>query len=88
MHGDQLELYTDVEHLLPDHIKPECLEMVMEIQEYDPSTTETSHETVGKGPNKKHKWNNNPAQDITPGARFDENAGSDDEIDAGLFVSK
>ena len=85
--GDQLELYTDVERLLPDYIKPECLEMVMEIQEYDPSTTETSHETAGKGPNKKRKRNDDPARDITPGARFDENAGSDDEIEAGLFVS-
>ncbi|KAJ7139882.1 hypothetical protein C8R44DRAFT_765650 [Mycena epipterygia] len=32
--GDQLELYADVERLLPDHIKPECLEKEMEIQEY------------------------------------------------------
>ncbi|KAJ7107659.1 hypothetical protein C8R43DRAFT_1163829, partial [Mycena crocata] len=32
--GDQLELYGDVERLLPDHIKPECLEKAMEIQEY------------------------------------------------------
>ncbi|KAK7064429.1 ATP-dependent DNA helicase mph1 [Favolaschia claudopus] len=32
--GDQLELYSDVERLLPDHIKPECLEKAMEIQEY------------------------------------------------------
>ncbi|KAJ7706436.1 hypothetical protein B0H17DRAFT_1037209 [Mycena rosella] len=32
--GDQLELYGDVGRLLPDHIKPECLEKEMEIQEY------------------------------------------------------
>ncbi|KAJ6604410.1 hypothetical protein DFH09DRAFT_1122594 [Mycena vulgaris] len=32
--GDQLELYGDVERLLPDHMKPECLEKEMEIQEY------------------------------------------------------
>ncbi|KAJ7042488.1 hypothetical protein C8F04DRAFT_1076096 [Mycena alexandri] len=32
--GEQLELYGDVERLLPDHIKPECLEKEMEIQEY------------------------------------------------------
>ncbi|KAJ7655062.1 hypothetical protein DFH06DRAFT_1201495 [Mycena polygramma] len=32
--GDQLELYGDVERLLPDHIKPQCLEKEMEIQEY------------------------------------------------------
>ena len=32
--GDQLELYTDVARLLPEHIKPECLEKKMDIQEY------------------------------------------------------
>jgi len=32
--GDQLELYEDVERLLPDHVKPECLEKVMDIEEY------------------------------------------------------
>ena len=32
--GDQLELYTDVARLLPGHIKPECLEKKMDIQEY------------------------------------------------------
>jgi ATP-dependent DNA helicase MPH1 len=67
VHGDQLSLYTDVERLLPDYIKPECLEMVMEIQEYDPSATETSRETAGKGPSKKRKRNDDPARDIPPG---------------------
>lgn len=32
--GEKLELYADVERLLPEHIKPQCLEKVMEIQEY------------------------------------------------------
>ncbi|KAJ7630699.1 hypothetical protein FB45DRAFT_1027891 [Roridomyces roridus] len=32
--GDQLELYGDVGRLLPERVKPECLEKVMEIQEY------------------------------------------------------
>ena len=32
--GDQLELYGDVERLLPDHVKPECLEKKMDIEEY------------------------------------------------------
>jgi ATP-dependent DNA helicase MPH1 len=32
--GDQLELYKDVERLLPDHAKPECLEKKMDIEEY------------------------------------------------------
>jgi ATP-dependent DNA helicase MPH1 len=88
--GDQLELYTDVERLIPDNIKPECLEMVMEIQEYDPSTTKTSCETAGKGPNKKRKRNADPARDIAPGARSDENAGSDDDkaTEACLFAPR
>lgn len=32
--GDQLELYGDVERLLPDHMKPQCLEKKMDIEEY------------------------------------------------------
>lgn len=32
--GDQLELYGDVERLLPEHVKPECLEKKMDIDEY------------------------------------------------------
>ena len=66
--GDQLELYDDVERLLPDHIKPECLEMVMEIQEYDRSATERSRETAAKGPSKKRKRNDDPTRDMPPGA--------------------
>ena len=66
--GDQLELYDDIERLLPDHIKPECLEMVMEIQEYDRSATERSRENAAKGPGKKRKRNDDPARDIPPGA--------------------
>ncbi|KAF8273776.1 hypothetical protein EI94DRAFT_1562845 [Lactarius quietus] len=66
--GDQLELYDDVERLLPDHVKPECLEMMMEIQEYDRSATERSRETAAKGPTKKRKRNDDPTRDIPPGA--------------------
>jgi ATP-dependent DNA helicase MPH1 len=114
--GDQLELYDDVERLLPDHVKPECLEMMMEIQEYDRSATERSRQTAAKGPSKKRKRNDDPTRDIPPGAstgfvsvadllvkqkkdkkrkkvaRFDENAGLDDdtdeEIEAGLFAPR
>jgi ATP-dependent DNA helicase MPH1 len=32
--GEKLELYADVERLLPEHVKPQCLEKNMEIQEY------------------------------------------------------
>jgi ATP-dependent DNA helicase MPH1 len=66
--GEQLEFYDDVERLLPDHIKPQCLEMVMEIEEYDRSTTEKSRENVIQEPSKKRKRNNDPTRDIPPGA--------------------
>jgi hypothetical protein len=49
VHGNQLELYSDVERLLPDNIKPECMEMVMEVQAYDNSASHT------KNPRKKCK---------------------------------
>lgn len=32
--AEHLELYDDVERLIPAHLKPECVEMVMEIEEY------------------------------------------------------
>jgi ATP-dependent DNA helicase MPH1 len=32
--GDQLELYNDVERLIPADAKPQCKEMIMEIEEY------------------------------------------------------
>ena len=66
--GEQLELYDDVERLLPDHIKPQCLEMVMEIEEYDRSATEKSRESTTQEPSKKRKRNNDPTRDIPPGA--------------------
>ena len=33
--GQRYELYGDVHRLLPDHIKPECLEKVVEIEPYE-----------------------------------------------------
>ncbi|KAI0286801.1 hypothetical protein BGY98DRAFT_929898 [Russula aff. rugulosa BPL654] len=66
--GEQLELYDDVERLLPDHIKPQCLEMVMEIEEYDRSATEKSRTSTTQEPSKKRKRNNDSTRDIPPGA--------------------
>ena len=66
--GEQLELYDDVERLLPDHIKPQCLEMVMEIEEYDRSVTEKSRASTTQEPSKKRKRNNDSTRDIPPGA--------------------
>jgi ATP-dependent DNA helicase MPH1 len=94
---EQLELYDDVERLLPDHIKPQCLE-------YDRSAAEKSRERVIQEPSKKRKRNGGPTRDIPPGActgfvsvaellakqkvkkrkktaRFDEHAGLDDDTD-------
>lgn len=34
--GSQIELYADVERLLPDHIKPQCLEKEMPVTPYVP----------------------------------------------------
>ncbi|KAI0271516.1 hypothetical protein BC834DRAFT_859979 [Gloeopeniophorella convolvens] len=69
--GEQLELYNDVERLLPESIKPECLEMVMEIEEYDRdrATTEKARETNAPHPReKKRKRNEDPGRDIPLGA--------------------
>jgi ATP-dependent DNA helicase MPH1 len=66
--GEQLELYEDVERLLPDHIKPQCLEMVMDIEEYDRSAAEKSRERVTQEPSKKRKRNDDPTRDIPSGA--------------------
>ena len=66
--GEQLELYGDVERLLPDYTKPECLEMVMEIEEYDRATTESSRENIVREPSKKRKRNSDLARDIPSGA--------------------
>ena len=66
--GEQLELYDDVERLLPDHIKPQCLEMAMEIEEYDRSAAEKTREKVTQEPSKKRKRNDDPTRDIPPGA--------------------
>ncbi|KAF9535565.1 hypothetical protein CPB83DRAFT_841976 [Crepidotus variabilis] len=32
--GEMYELYADVERLIPEHMKPECIEKVVEIQKY------------------------------------------------------
>ncbi|KAH9914949.1 P-loop containing nucleoside triphosphate hydrolase protein, partial [Fomitopsis serialis] len=34
VNAEELELYADVERLLPDHVKPECVERVLEVEEY------------------------------------------------------
>ncbi|KAG8902061.1 3'-5' DNA helicase [Tulasnella sp. 403] len=37
--GDQLELFGDVERLLPDDVHPACVETVVEVEEFQPKTS-------------------------------------------------
>ncbi|PCH33448.1 nucleoside triphosphate hydrolase protein [Wolfiporia cocos MD-104 SS10] len=68
-----LVLYDDVERLLPDHIQPTCLEMMMDIEEYvreDLSSRKGSraggdNSPVPKG--KKRKRDDDPMRNIPPG---------------------
>ncbi|KAI5123584.1 hypothetical protein M0805_003402 [Coniferiporia weirii] len=39
--GNQLELYGDVERLLPDNIQPQCLQTTMKIEEYSRPTNDS-----------------------------------------------
>ncbi|KAL1715469.1 hypothetical protein EV715DRAFT_207424 [Schizophyllum commune] len=72
--GESLELYADVDRMLPDHIKPECLEKVMEIQEYvreEPrsrSAASRSNSTANSTASKKRKRNDDPGRNIPAGA--------------------
>ncbi|KAF8898361.1 hypothetical protein BD779DRAFT_1666229 [Infundibulicybe gibba] len=69
--GDQLELYADVERLLPDHIKPECLEKPMEIQEYvreEPRRTTSKKRATSPEKPTKRKRNDDIARNIPLGA--------------------
>ncbi|KAJ7071266.1 P-loop containing nucleoside triphosphate hydrolase protein [Mycena amicta] len=71
--GDQLELYGDVERLLPDHIHPECLEQVMDIQEYvrDDGKSKkrtSSRDANGAAKGTKRKRNDDPSRNIPTGA--------------------
>lgn len=69
--GDHLELYGDVERLLPDHIRPEPLEKKMDIQEYvreegRKKRTGSKEGTASKGT--KRKRNDDASRNIPDGA--------------------
>lgn len=68
--GDQLELYADVARLLPEHIKPECLEKRMEIQEYIRDEGKRSRTEADGSPTKttKRKRNDDVSRNIPTGA--------------------
>ncbi|PPQ76176.1 hypothetical protein CVT26_009353 [Gymnopilus dilepis] len=74
--GEMYELYGDVERLIPDHIKPECIEKVVEINEYiredhkktrSPSKAKTGkHSAAMQGT--KRKRNDDYTRNIPDGA--------------------
>lgn len=65
--GNQLELYTDVERLIPDNIQPECLQITMPIEKYNPEANVTPR--VPKGTTeKKRKRNNDINRNVPLGA--------------------
>ncbi|KAF8213318.1 hypothetical protein K438DRAFT_1902438 [Mycena galopus ATCC 62051] len=69
--GQDLELYGDVERLLPAHIKPECLEKAMEIQEYVREQGRKKRSTSKeRNPSKgtKRKRNDDVSRNIPDGA--------------------
>lgn len=68
--GEQLELYADVQRLLPDHIKPDCLEMKMDIQEYVREDGRKKSISKGDSPEKgkKRKRNDDIGRNIPAGA--------------------
>ncbi|KZT06380.1 P-loop containing nucleoside triphosphate hydrolase protein [Laetiporus sulphureus 93-53] len=72
--AEELELYDDVERLLPDHIKPECSELFMEIEEYvredqgsrKGSRVDDDGSQLPKS--KKRKRDDNPLRNVPEGA--------------------
>ncbi len=65
--GELYELYGDVERLLPDHMKPECIEKVVEIQQY----VREKNSPKKKGPalqGAKRKRNDDIMRNIPEGA--------------------
>ncbi|KAG6902797.1 hypothetical protein C0995_011284 [Termitomyces sp. Mi166 len=70
LRGEQLDFYTDVPRLLPDHIKPECLEKAMEIQEYvrDEGRKNSIRENLSLSSGTKRKRNDDISRNIPAGA--------------------
>ncbi|KAH8100558.1 P-loop containing nucleoside triphosphate hydrolase protein [Cristinia sonorae] len=66
--AEHLELYNDVSRMLPDNCKPECVEMVMDIEEYDreDATKKATARSPAKGT--KRKRNEDVMRNIPEGA--------------------
>lgn len=69
MKANQLELYGDAERLLPDHVKPECVERVMEIEEYvrEEKLPKRGSRADGTSPGKKRKRDDDPLRNVPAG---------------------
>jgi len=65
--GQIYELYGDVERLIPDHIKPECVEKKVEIEEYVREDARKQN-SPRKGQGVKRKRNDNVERNIPEGA--------------------
>lgn len=65
---DQLELYDDVELLIPEYIKPECVEMVMNIEEYAREEKVPRLSKAGKAKAKRAVRDDNVTRNIPSGA--------------------
>ena len=67
--GQRYELYSDVYRLLPDHIKPECLEKVVEIELYErEEKRKRSSPKKNDSAPAKRKRNDEVARNIPDGA--------------------
>ncbi|TFK57422.1 hypothetical protein OE88DRAFT_1651133 [Heliocybe sulcata] len=66
--GEQLELFGDVERLLPDDVTPQCVEMEMDIQEYVRETKERATGTKSPSKGKKRKRDDDPMRNVPGGA--------------------
>ena len=70
--GDQLELYDDVERLLPDHVKPELLEKRMEIEGYVREDSSHKNKLIDQDGriirSKKRRRDDNPDRNVPLGA--------------------
>ena len=66
INGNQLELYSDVERLLPENVNPECIQREMVIEPYVPITKDSRKSSPTRG--KKVKRNNDINRNIPLGA--------------------
>ncbi|CCM02210.1 uncharacterized protein FIBRA_04290 [Fibroporia radiculosa] len=72
--AEELELYGDTPRLLPDHIKPECTEMIMDIEAYIREDRPSRKGSIANGDDsplskaRKRKRDDDPKRNIPSGA--------------------